>query len=1121
MRTFVFLAAFICSTAAVAQERGSIVLEHADSLAVRYAEGNSITTLYGNVRMSHEGVTIGSNRAVWYEQSGQTVFLGDVVMEDSSSTMTCDRIVYREGDRTATATGGVRAVEGDGERVLTGNRMVYRRDDRTFDVDGSPVLSVRSRRTDDVAVARSTSMTYDVREKVGWLSGDVEIDDGARRATGDSSIVYAEDDRMVLFGSPRMVDEYNDVTGDTIVMTADPDEERVREVRVIGRARAVHTVKPDSLGRTTPPSVLEGDQAYLVFDDDVAERAVVIGQARSVYYSEPGDSLSGAHNEVSGDSIIVGLREGDLAWVSVQGGAEGVYYHPVEQKDSLEIAEDSVAVEDTVALVADTLAVPPDSLTADTTAAPVDTIRYRAERIDYADSTETFTMYTGGRIEYKQFSLSADLIEYAIREQTVSAWGSYDPVDSTLVNTPVMRDGTQQIVGQRLSYNIETRRGRVVAARTEFEQAYYKGTDIRRLDERTYVITGGMFTTCDHPEPHYHFASSTIKVIERDRAIARPIVFYVGRVPLAYAPYFVFSIVPGRHSGFLPFDVGSFERADERYVRNFGYYWAASEYWDLTGRFDFYEKSGYRTSLEGRYGLRYILSGAALFEFKSEKREVSGVSRTKRYWKLQYNHRHDVDPTVQIASSGSIYSSTDYAESELSDRDEQLTREIRSQGSITKRWEGRQTTLVLSFDHTRRITDDVTIFRVPSARFSSGSIEPFPYDPGDDPDDEEPPRRFYHNLRLGLSSNAVNYGSHSPTVRTDARAVGHAASMSMPMDVWYLTVNPTLNYREAWYDRHNVPDTAAASGYSTERGWVFQRTFSTGVSVSTTLYGLFPVKVGPLLGLRHVVSPSVGFSYAPRFAGQERFPSVPGISASQGRARSMTFSLGNVFQAKYASGEDERRVELLSVRSSLSRNFLAEQRKWSNVQTSARSSALRFLLVDASLTHDLYDPVTGELRPFNPLLTSFSTNARLDLSSGGAGVSRYATRYVYAGDTTDAEVPDERMAWELRLSYGFSESRFYDTQTGELANRTRRQFVEMDIDAMITPLWELGWRGRYDMVQKRLTEQSYSLARDLHCWQATVEWSPSGFQTGWYVRVFVKVLPEIKVEQRKGLRAGY
>ena len=43
---------------------------------------------------------------------------------------------------------------------------------------------------------------------------------------------------------------------------------------------------------------------------------------------------------------------------------------------------------------------------------------------------------------------------------------------------------------------------------------------------------------------------------------------------------------------------------------------------------------------------------------------------------------------------------------------------------------------------------------------------------------------------------------------------------------------------------------------------------SSNISFSTTAYGIFPVEIGRLAGLRHIITPNITFSYRPDFSNQ-------------------------------------------------------------------------------------------------------------------------------------------------------------------------------------------------------------------------------------------------------------
>ena len=58
-------------------------------------------------------------------------------------------------------------------------------------------------------------------------------------------------------------------------------------------------------------------------------------------------------------------------------------------------------------------------------------------------------------------------------------------------------------------------------------------------------------TSCDLPEPSYHFAAKEVKWLNKYVMVARPAVLYVRDVPVMWLPFMFQDIRPGRRSGVL------------------------------------------------------------------------------------------------------------------------------------------------------------------------------------------------------------------------------------------------------------------------------------------------------------------------------------------------------------------------------------------------------------------------------------------------------------------------------------------------------------------------------------------------------------------------------------------
>ena len=204
-------------------------------------------------------------------------------------------------------------------------------------------------------------------------------------------------------------------------------------------------------------------------------------------------------------------------------------------------------------------------------------------------------------------------------------------------------------------------------------------------------------------------------MIRGDKIIARPVVFRIEKLPLMIVPYYVFPVKPGRHSGFLPFKIGNFERG-ARYIQNVGYYWAASEYWDLKGSMDYFEEYGLKFNGEFRYDVRYKFNGSISGSFGSDSRFVNYEQVRNERWSIVVNHSHTVSPTMTIRASGNFVSDKSYYTDFSSNENDRLNRNIKSQLSIAKRFGN--TALSAQFSHTDNLDEQSRSDLLPSASIS-------------------------------------------------------------------------------------------------------------------------------------------------------------------------------------------------------------------------------------------------------------------------------------------------------------------------------------------------------------------------------------------------------------------
>ena len=160
--------------------------------------------------------------------------------------------------------------------------------------------------------------------------------------------------------------------------------------------------------------------------------------------------------------------------------------------------------------------------------------------------------------------------------------------------------GTYDIASRRASVrNIRTsvdQNGEILQITGE-RFSVVAGTDsISSANDATFYLRDGTITACDDSIPDYYFKAKEIKRTG-SFVVARPAVLYIGDVPVMWLPFLFQDVRGGRHSGILSPNVGVSDivrnsPSYRRQVEGIGYYWAISDFLDAQASFDWRSSAG-------------------------------------------------------------------------------------------------------------------------------------------------------------------------------------------------------------------------------------------------------------------------------------------------------------------------------------------------------------------------------------------------------------------------------------------------------------------------------------------------------------------------------------------------
>lgn len=357
---------------------------------------------------------------------------------------------------------------------------------------------------------------------------------------------------------------------------------------------------------------------------------------------------------------------------------------------------------------------------------------------------------------------------------------------------------------------------------------------------------------------------------------------------------------------------------------------------------------------------------------------------------------------------------------------------------------------------------------------------------------------------------------------------------------------------EAYFD----PETNSVKTEMGKQFGTFGAThnYSGSLSMSTRIYGMYNFgKYHKIQALRHVVSPSVSMSFSPEkgkaFNGWRTFNYVDtlGVQKSydyniyqgqinsapgKGKSATMSISLGNNLEAKVrdmkdTTGTGSKKVKILDqFNLSTGYNFLADSLKMNNVGLSMSTSIFGKLGINGNMNFDPYaiNERGQRVNKYNLLetgvplrLTNVSTSVSYSLSGkgtvkgndgskssggdgGGSGNPADYYRRIYYHPLTGEYIPggwlyytNPNVPWSLNFNYSFSMSRSYSYVNNQLSKKDNyTQTLGVQGNIQLTPKMSVQAQSGWDFTAMKMTTTQFSFRYDLHCFNISVSWVPSG-----------------------------
>ncbi len=795
-------------------------------------------------------------------------------------------------------------------------------------------------------------------------------------------------------------------------------------------------------------------------------------------------------------------------------------------------------------------------------------------------------IYEQGDVSYGDMNLKADFMNINLDNKNIYAYGKADTVDGAPVMTrPVFTQGTTTLNMDTITYNIESQRAKIKSIATQQGDGWLVGTSVKKMEDNTINIEGGMYTTCDQTDhPHFYLAMTKAKVIPGKKAITGPAYLVMEDVPIYFlgVPEGFFPLNTGPKSGILMPTYGE-EATRGFYIRGLGYYFTLSEHMDLALTGGIYTLGSWEANVRSRYIKRYKYSGNLNFDFSSVKSGDKGDADyiKQNTFKLQWTHSQDAKANPGSTFSASVnLASSGYSKYSANTLNDMLSTQTNSSISYSKNWAGTPFSLSMNMAVSQNSQTKAISVTLPTVSFNVSRFYPFKRAVKIGKD------RWYEKISMSYSGKLTNSVSATEsdifsrqTLDNMRNGVQHTIPVQASFNVLnYINITPSFNYNERWYfkkvDRQWNPETNTAEELAPQYGFYRLYDYTTALSFSTTLYGMWQVrekyKNFKLQAIRHTFSPSISFSYAPDFSNQKYgyFKTVQSDSTgrttvyspfadnaygtpSQGRSMAMSFSLSQSLEAKVLSKRDSTGIKKISLIDDFSisgsYNFLADSMKLSNISLSLRSTFSGKIGINLRATLDPYE-VSPEGIRYNKLTWRRGNLGRIintGWSFGYSFKSRDNTKQPAINDinsvppeymnpfydpygTMDPVLRRQYMAnayydfslpWNIGFNYAVNYSVSYVNNGTTGIRRNITQTIGFNGSITFSPKMAATFSGGYDIATNKLTTSSISITRDLHCWQMSFSWIPFGYYKSWSFHIGVKAasLQDLKYDKSQSM----
>ncbi|MGA0896739.1 MAG: putative LPS assembly protein LptD [Flavobacteriaceae bacterium] len=781
-------------------------------------------------------------------------------------------------------------------------------------------------------------------------------------------------------------------------------------------------------------------------------------------------------------------------------------------------------------------------------------------------------LYNEAELYYQDIELRAGIIILDYEKNEVNA-GRIE-LDSVLVQYPYFKQANNEVNPDSIRFNFDTQKALIWNSKSGqngmdiFAALTKKENDSVYYIKDARVSTAGKLLGSEEEGIDYYFKVRRGKIIPGGKIITSFTNMFIADVPTPVGlPFAYFPSSQTKESGFIIPSIGE-SNLRGYYIQNGGYYFALSDYFDLSLIADYYTNGSYGFRGDSQYNVRYKYRGNFSFRYENLINESRGLPEYSKstVFNVRWSHSKDPKSSPNSTFSASVnFGSSDYYRQSINQLNSPnfLNNNLSSSISYSKSFpEYPRVNISLTTAMSQNSQSKAVNLTLPTFQATMERIFPFAPKVG-------VKKGFFQNINFQYSGRAENRvittedALFGPNMFDNAKTgMKHSIPLSTNFKLLkYLSLSTSANYEEVW-----TQNTVRFSNFTPEAGVVKDtiskigtfRQYNLSASLGTTIYGTFNFgEDKKIQSIRHTLRPSISYSNRPSFeqyydtyiidaegntAEYTRYQNSLFGVPTRNLANNMSISLGNNFEAKVrdkdSTAKGPKKVVLLNnLNIATSHNFAADSLRWSPVRMGTGFSLLKNKMsINVGATLDPYTLNENKVR-INTYhiangggllrLTSANVNLNYSFSSSqleGSNVDNELNRrestssggrdddlFGRAEDFSDRRMNSEQN--EPAPTYPSYATKIpWDLKLAYSLtynnSRGQRDFTNNSLmfsgNVDLTPKWKVGVSSGYDFKGEGFTYTQLRFDRDLNSWRLNFSWVPFSDRASWNFFIGIK-----------------